>query len=235
MLLAVQSLSAKYVKRPVIEDISFSLGEKENLAIIGHNGAGKTTLVRSIFGLHQLAEGNIYFKEKDVIKNTAAQNVNLGMAYVAQGHNVFPTLTVKENLSLGVYQIRNISKEEKENRIESIYQLFPILRERSKQIAGTMSGGQQQMLAIGISLMSKPKLLLLDEPSTGLAPILVKQVLDSIKVINEEMGTSVVLVEQNVREALRVTDRAIVIKRGKMIYNGHSTELMKSDSLWDLF
>jgi branched-chain amino acid transport system ATP-binding protein len=235
LLLSVKDVSAKYVKRPVIEGISFSIKDKQIIAILGHNGAGKTTLLRSIFGLHDVSEGIIEFDGKIINKNSASQNVRQGMAYVAQGHNVFATLTVLENLELGLYQLKDVSKEEKKSRIDSIFEMFPILRERSKQLAGTMSGGQQQMLAIGIALMSRPKLLLLDEPSTGLAPVLVQQVLESVQRVNKEMGTSVILVEQNVREALRSTEQAIVIKRGKVIHEGSSRDLIDNKSLWQLF
>jgi branched-chain amino acid transport system ATP-binding protein len=235
MLLTVSDVEAKYVKRPVIENVSFSINEKEKIAIIGHNGAGKTTLLRSIFGLHHVSKGEIDFDGKKVKNNATAQNVGMGMAFVAQGHNVFSTLTVNENLKLGLYQMSHLTKEERQERLDSVYNLFPILKERAKQLAGTMSGGQQQMLAIGIALMAKPRLLMLDEPSTGLSPLLVKKVLESIEKVHEELGTSIMLVEQNVKEALRVTDRAIVLKRGKIILDAPSEELLIRQTLWDLF
>jgi branched-chain amino acid transport system ATP-binding protein len=235
MLLEVSDISARYVKRPVIEDLSFTIKEKEKIAIIGHNGAGKTTLLRSIFGLHQVSKGEIVFSGTKIVNNSTAKNVSMGMAFVAQGHNVFAPLTVQENLKLGLYQMTHMTKAERQERLDAVNNLFPILKDRSKQLAGTMSGGQQQMLAIGIALMAKPKLLMLDEPSTGLSPLLVQKVLESVEKVHEELGTSIILVEQNVKEALRVTDRAIVIKQGRIIYEGPSKELLDRDTLWDLF
>lgn len=233
MLLEMKEVDSSYVKRPVLKKLSINVDQGEMIALLGHNGAGKTTALRNMFGLHKPSSGQIHFNDEDVTNMSPNKHVLKGMAFVPQGHNVFPTLTVRENLKLGCYHVKN--SKAIEDLIEEVYELFPILKERQKQLAGTMSGGQQQMLALGIALMSKPKILLLDEPSTGLAPVLVERVLEVVQKINKEKGMSIILVEQNVKDALKVTDRVYVLKRGEVIYEGSSRDLEKEESLWHLF
>lgn len=233
MLLQMENVVASYVKRPVLEEVNISVKQGQMVALIGHNGAGKTTALRCMFGLHKLSSGRVFFQNEEVTNWSANEHVRKGMAFVPQGHNVFPTLNVRENLKLGCYHIHKA--KDIEELTEVVYELFPILRERDGQLAGTMSGGQQQMLALGIALMSRPKLLLLDEPSTGLAPVLVDRVMEVIQKINKDFGMSIILVEQNVHDALCVTDQVYVLKRGKVIHQGQSQELAKESSLWHLF
>lgn len=233
MFFRMENVVASYVKRPVLESVTIQVNEGEMVALLGHNGAGKTTALRCMFGLHKVSSGKVIFKGEDVTMLSPHEHVQKGMAFVPQGHNVFPSLDVSKNLKLGCYNIRDSQKIKEQ--LELVYELFPILKEREKQLAGTMSGGQQQMLAIGIALMSRPRLLILDEPSTGLSPVLVDRVLEVIQRLNKEHGMSIILVEQNVKDALAVTDRTYVLKRGKVIYEGASEELLQEYSLWHLF
>lgn len=233
MFLQMENVVASYVKRPVLENVSIQVNEGEMVALIGHNGAGKTTTLRSMFGLNKVSSGKITFCGEDVTSLSPNEHVKRGMAFVPQGHNVFPTLEVKKNLKLGCFHVKD--QKYIDEQLELIFELFPILKEREKQLAGTMSGGQQQMLALGIALMSRPKLLMLDEPSTGLAPVLVDRVMEVVQKINRDLKTSIILVEQNVSDALTVTNRVYVLKRGGVIHEGSSEELAKEKSLWHLF
>jgi branched-chain amino acid transport system ATP-binding protein len=232
MLLEVRDVVAGYGKKTVLRQISLEIAEEEVVAIIGHNGAGKTTLLRAIFGLLRLREGQIRYQGERIDGRRPARNVQEGIAFVPQGHGVFPDLSVRENLELGAHAAGTADLDE---RLEAVFSLFPILRERDHQKAGTLSGGQQQMLALGMALVMRPKLLLLDEPSLGLAPFLVQRVLDTVIEINRGFKTAVLLVEQNVKQALRIAGRVYVMKVGRIVYTGDPGSLAQPQKLWQLF
>lgn len=217
-LLEVAGLSAGYQKIMVLRDISLTVAPGEFVSIIGHNGAGKTTLVSSILGMVPPRGGHVRLDGEELAGRPPADNVTLGIALVPQARAVFPNLTVEDNLEL--VGTRRALQAGYATRLAEVLDLFPILKERAQQLAGTMSGGQQRMLAIGIALMQSPRLLMLDEPSLGLAPVLVQQVMDRILEINRKRGVAILLIEQNVRAALNVCTRAYVMKLGKMVYDG---------------
>ena len=198
------------------------------MALIGANGAGKTTIMHSICNLIPKAGGKVTFEDKDITNTPAHKLISMGMAQVPEGRRIFQELTVAENLRLGAYTRKD--KGEIAASLEEMYDRFPILKERSKQIAGTLSGGEQQMLATTRALMSKPKLLLMDEPSMGLSPLFVNIIFDMIKKVNEE-GTTVLLVEQNAKKALSIADRGYVLEIGKMVKTGTGKELLEDDSI----
>jgi len=214
MLLTVENLRASYGLKRVLFDISLAVGEREIVAVIGPNGAGKTTTLRSIFGIHAQREGEIVFDGQDVSGNSCFRNLLSGICYVPQGGRVFRNLTVDENLIMGGHILND--KNEKREKLETVNGLFPILGERKRQLASTLSGGERQMLAIGMSMMLTPRILLLDEPSIGLAPVLVPRVMEAVKNINQNFGTSVLIVEQNARQVLRISDRVYVMKVGRI-------------------
>jgi branched-chain amino acid transport system ATP-binding protein len=214
MFLNVGNLSASYGPKRVLFDISLSVGEKEIVAIIGPNGAGKTTTLRSIIGIHSQREGEIVFDGQDVSGNSCLRNLLSGICYVPQGGRVFRNLTVAENLIMGGHILND--KNEKREKLETVNGLFPILGERKRQLASTLSGGERQMLVIGMSMMLTPRLLLLDEPSIGLAPALVPKLMEAIKNINQNFGTSVLIVEQNARQVLKISERVYVMKVGRI-------------------
>lgn len=227
-MLTIDKLNAFYGKLQVLHDVSICINKGERVGIFGHNGAGKTTLLKSCVGDVAMVDGRITYDDYEIVSDEVYLNVRQGIAFNPQGHNVFRDLTVEQNLDIaGLLHDPAYSAE--------VYGIFPILAERRTQMAGSLSGGQQQMLALGMCLMTRPSLLLLDEPTTGLAPIIVKQVLDCIVRINEAEGTTVVVVEQNVAATLKEVDRALVIKSGRVIYDGSSQELLQKDSLWDMF
>jgi len=232
MLLEVRDAVAGYGKKTVLRRISLEIAEEEVVAIIGHNGAGKTTLLRTIFGLLRLQEGQIRYRGARIDGRRPALNVREGIAFVPQGHGVFPDLAVRENLELGAHAA---GAADLGDRMEAVFSLFPILRERDRQTAGTLSGGQQQMLALGMALVMRPKLLLLDEPSLGLAPFLVQRVLETVTEINHRFETAVLLVEQNVRQALQIARRVYVMKVGQIVYTGDPESLAQAQRLWQLF
>ena len=227
-MLQVESLNASYGKLHVLHDLTFTINEGERVAIFGHNGAGKTTLLRACVGDLASVSGAIQYRGTPILVNEAHVNVGLGLGLVQQGANVFRELSVGENLLIA--GLRNQSRAQ-----EEVYGLFPLLKERREQIAGSLSGGQQQMLAIGMALMTQPSILLLDEPTTGLAPVIVRDVLHSVSEINRNRGTTIVVVEQNVQATLEHVDRAIVLKSGRIVYDGPSSTLLEQESLWELF
>ena len=212
--LQVENLHAGYGKVPVLRDVSFDVGESEVVAIIGPNGAGKTTTLRSIIGIHRQREGEIVLDGQDVSSNSCFKNLLSGICYVPQGGRIFRNLNVSENLIMGGHIVKD--KNEKIERMEQVFRVFPVLKERVRQSANTMSGGERQMLAMGMSMMLTPRLLLLDEPSIGLAPALVPKLMEAIKNINQNFGTSVLIVEQNARQALKISDRVYVMKVGRI-------------------
>ena len=227
-MLKVDNISAYYGDLQALWGLSLQVDEGELVALVGPNGAGKTTTLKVITGLLKLASGSINFNGSDLGKETAHKIVELGVSLVPEGGRVFSGMSVLENLELGSF-IPNARKV-KDDSLKSIYEIFPRLEERQKQQAGTLSGGERQMLAIARALMSKPKLLLLDEPSFGLAPILVQQMFEMIEQINKQ-GVTVLLVEQNVRAALELASRAYVIENGRIVGEGKGDVLLSFESI----
>ncbi len=222
-MLNIKDLNVAYEKVQVLWDVSFNITEGEVVTLLGSNGAGKSTTVKTIQGLLKPKSGSIRFMDKHIEGLPAYKIVNEGIALVPEGREIFPKMSVLENLILGAYVSR--AKDLQDESLEWVFKLYPKLDERKKQLAGTMSGGEQQMLAIARALMSKPKLLILDEPSFGLAPVVVLQVFDIIKKLREE-GVTVLLVEQNVHHALEISDRAYVLEKGRIIREGKGSELL---------
>ena len=231
-MLEVENVSAAYGLIQILWDVSFKIREKEIVSIIGPNGAGKTTLVKTIMGLLPAKNGTIRFKGENIEKLPTYEIVKKGVTLIPEGREIFPRMTVEENMLLGAYTIndKNAVKESKER----IYQIFPVLKKKEKALAHTLSGGEQQMLVICRSLMSNPELLILDEPSLGLAPIIVGKVLDTLRKINEE-GVSVLLVEQNIRDSLNIADRGYVLEEGKIIIEGKGRELLSNDHIKEVY
>lgn len=232
-LLDVHELSAGYGKRSVVHDVDLSLRPGEIRVILGHNGAGKTTLVRSIFGLIRPSGGAVRYRGADITRRRCAENVRAGIALVPQGHGIFRSLTVRENLELGAYSMEDGATVLA--TLEAVFDLFPILRQRSSQIAGTMSGGQQQMLAMGMALMHRPDVMILDEPSIGLAPNLVQRVMEAIAEVNRTLRMAVLMVEQNVTYALPIAQSVTVLRTGRKIYDGPPGPLGDRQYLMTLF
>ncbi len=231
MLLEVRGLCVNYGRIEAIRDISFTVEEGEIVTLIGANGAGKTTTMKTVSGLRPVRAGTVTFQGKDITEMPAHERPVLGISQAPEGRGCFPGMTVNENLEMGTYA-RPDRKNRKviEQDLERVFDLFPRLKERSNQAAGTMSGGEQQMLAIGRALMSRPKLLLLDEPSMGLAPKLIKQIFDIITEINSQ-GTTVLLVEQNAAQALKRAHRAYILETGEIVREGTGAELAADDSV----
>ena len=223
-LLEVRDLHVFYGRIEAIKGVSFTLNEGEIVTLIGANGAGKTTTLRTISGVRTVAEGSIFFEGEDITKMAPHDRVKRGICQAPEGRGIFPGMTVRENLDMGTY-VRGDKGPQKAKDLERVMQLFPRLRERIGQMGGTLSGGEQQMLAIGRALMSKPRLLLLDEPSMGLAPMLIAQIFTIIKEINAE-GISVLLVEQNATQALRTAHRGYVLETGYVVKTGTGNDLL---------
>lgn len=228
-LLEVKDLEVYYGVIRALKGISFEVNKGEIVTLIGANGAGKTTTLQSIIGLIPTRGGTVTYNGKDITKTPCHKLVHLGMSQVPEGRRIFQELTVYENLLMGAYS-RKQSKTEFKKDIEDIYKRFPRLEERKNQIASTLSGGEQQMLAMGRALMSHPEIILLDEPSMGLAPIFVEQVFDIIKTLKES-GTTILLVEQNAKKALEIADRAYVLETGAITASGTGRELAQSDEI----
>jgi len=227
MLLELQGVEAGYGKKKVLNGVSFNLAEGELLAMVGPNGAGKTTALRVISGQIHPFKGRILFHEQDISQRPAFRNVRHGISAVPQGGKVFKPLTVRENLEIGGYLLSR--PEEVENSVEQVYKLFPILRERKTQMASTLSGGEQQMLAIGRGLMLKPQILLLDEPSLGLAPLVLRNLMKAIVSVKEQIRSSIIIVEQNVNEVLKIADRVYGMKLGKIVFQDEAPEKLMQD------
>jgi branched-chain amino acid transport system ATP-binding protein len=225
-VLQVRDLRVCYGRVPAIHDVSLALGAGEILAVVGANGAGKSTLLRAIAGLSQVAAGTIELEGRSIQGLPAHQRVPLGLALVPEGRHLFPRLTVQRNLELGAFTRRD--SREVASSLEMVLETVPILRDRRAQLAGTLSGGEQQMLAIARGLMSKPRLLLLDEPSWGVAPIIVSRIFETIQAVNRT-GVAILLVEQNVKRALSVAHRAAVIQTGRVVAEGTAADLLGSD------
>ena len=227
-MLEVKDLEVYYGVIQAIKGISFEVNKGEVIALIGANGAGKTTTLHTITGLLSPKKGHVLFEGKDITKVPAHKIVSMGMAHVPEGRRVFAELSVYENLKMGAYTRKD--KNEIEESLANEYKRFPRLEERKNQMAGTLSGGEQQMLAMGRALMSKPKIILMDEPSMGLSPILVNEIFDIIRAVSES-GTTVLLVEQNAKKALAIADRAYVLETGKIVLEGNAKDLLEDDSI----
>jgi|HigsolmetaAR203D_1030402.scaffolds.fasta_scaffold03336_2 branched-chain amino acid transport system ATP-binding protein len=230
--LEVKGLVSGYGNKQVLNGVDLHVRKKEVVLLVGHNGAGKTTLLSTIYGLIPARGGEVLLYDQPVQTLKTEQIVRKGMALTPQGHGIFPRLTVADNLDLASYSVSD--KHWAEQRKKDIYEMFPILHERRTQRAGTMSGGQQQMLAIGMSLMSDPKMLMLDEPSIGLAPVIVENLMNSIREIVERFGISVLLVEQNVTQGLRIADRVYAMKMGEIV-GEEDAKSVDMDKLWHMF
>lgn len=227
-MLKIENLNIKYGAIHAVKGIDLEVKQGEIVTLIGANGAGKTSILKALSGLVKASEGTITYEGKILNKMSAQDIMKLGISHVPEGRRIFAGMSVLENLELGAYQRKD--KEGIKNDLESVYQRFPILKDRSKQNAATLSGGEQQMLAMGRALMSKPKLLLLDEPSMGLAPILVREIFSIIEDIKKQ-GVTVLLVEQNARMALSVADRAYVLETGNVVMSGTGKELAESEDI----
>ena len=227
-LLKVDNIEVYYGMIKALKGISFEVNKGEIVALIGANGAGKTTILHTVTGLLKPKTGTIIYKDKDITKTPAHKIVTMGMAHVPEGRRIFSQLSVFDNIKLGAYTRKD--KDEIEQTLNYVYERFPRLKERKNQIAGTLSGGEQQMLAMGRALMSKPDFVLMDEPSMGLSPLLVSEIFEIIKAINEN-GTTVLLVEQNAKKALSIADRAYVLETGSIVLSGDAKELMNDESV----
>lgn len=227
-MLKVTDLEVYYGVIKAIKGVSFEVNQGEVIALIGANGAGKTTILHTVTGLIQPKHGKIEFEGNDITKTPAHKIVSMGMAHVPEGRRVFAQLSVYENLKMGAYTRKD--KNEIEETLATVYKRFPRLEERKNQMAGTLSGGEQQMLAMGRALMSHPKIILMDEPSMGLSPIFVNEIFDIIQEVSAS-GTTVLLVEQNAKKALSIADRAYVLETGNIVLDGEAKELMNNDSI----
>ena len=232
MLLEIDDITLFYGRIQALHGISVEVNEGEIVALVGANGAGKTTIMRAVSGLRPIASGAIRFDGRDITKMRADKRVALGICQAPEGRGIFPGMTVLENLEMGAYIRRDTAAIRHD--LERVYELFPRLEERRRQTSGTLSGGEQQMLAVGRALMSRPKLLLLDEPSMGLAPMLIQQIFTIISQINQP-GTTILLVEQNAQQALSRAHRAYVLETGRIVKTGTGAELLSDPSVKDAY
>jgi branched-chain amino acid transport system ATP-binding protein len=232
-LLSVESVEAGYRRRAVVYDVSLTVRAGEIVTVLGHNGAGKTTTMKTAFGLLRPMKGRVVYMGEDVSGASCARHVAMGMSYTPAERFVFPDLPVSVNLRLGA--LGEPSKAERGRRVARVYEMFPILQERRDQLAGTFSGGQQRILSVGMALMSDPKLMLFDEPSLGVSPAIVQQILTALRQMADEDGRAVVMLEQNVGHALREADRVYVMRSGSVILEETADAMRKRDHWWDLF
>ena len=232
-MLKIKKLTVHYGPLPALKEISLEVGRGETIALIGPNRAGKTTLLLTLSGILETTEGRIYFEEEDITNLNPYQIVLKGLIHIPQGRHIFPTLSVLDNLLLGAYTKRK-EKEGIENGLEEVYHLFPKLSERKDQRAGTLSGGEQQMLAIGRALMGRPKLLVLDEPSLGLAPRFIEEIFATLKKMNQN-GLTLFIVEQEIHLTLSISHRGYLLKNGRLIREGPASALLESQEIKDLY
>lgn len=225
-MLSVKDLNVSYGAIHAIHDVSLEVNDGEIVSLIGANGAGKTTILHTITGLKKAQSGSVTYNDNDLLKTEPSKIITLGMAHVPEGRHIFPGMTVEENLEMGAY----IRKDDLSASMKEVYERFPRLKERRKQLAGTLSGGEQQMLAVGRALMSKPSILLMDEPSMGLSPLLVKEIFSIIKEVHKQ-GITVLLVEQNAKMALSISDRAYVLETGHISMSGAADELLNDEQV----
>ena len=231
-ILEIENIKVRYSGLPVLQGVSLLVNQGETVSVLGANGAGKSTLLRAVMGTQHAFEGRILYKGREIQKLNTEAIVRLGLVYVPEEKMLFGPLSVEENLILGAYVLDD--HQQVRQNLEFVYNLFPKLKERRKQPGSTLSGGEQQMVAIGRGLMSRPRILMLDEPSLGLAPLLVDEVLDTIRKLKEE-GITILLVEQNVREALDLSDRAYVLQTGRIVGEGSGRELLEGDLFREAF
>ncbi len=224
-MLVVEDLHVYYGKIKALDSVSIRIGEGEAVAVVGRNGAGKSTLIKTVMGVVRASRGRIIFEEKDITNLPPWERAKLGLGYIPEGRRLFPYLTVEENLVLGGYSIS--TREELRERLEEVYNLFPRLRERRKQLARTLSGGEAQMLAIARALVAKPKLLLMDEPSQGLAPVVVDEIFKKISELKES-GQAILLVEQNVKKALEIADKVYILETGRLVLEATPEEALRN-------
>lgn len=231
MMLDVRDLVVGYNQKNVLHGVSLAVDKAEIVALVGHNGAGKTTLMRSALGLTPSTSGSVRFNGQTVAAGRVAQTVARGLAFVPQGRNTFRSLKVAENLDIAV----NAGGPGAAALVDGVFDMFPILRERLAQPAGKLSGGQQQMVALALALVRGPRLIMLDEPSTGLSPVMVDEVFRRVVEMRERFGISVLIVDQNVRRLLGIVDRLAVLKAGRMVFDGPPAGITNDDQLWQLF
>jgi branched-chain amino acid transport system ATP-binding protein len=231
MMLAIRDLVVGYHLKNVLHGVSLDVGKAEIVALVGHNGAGKTTLMRSALGLTPWRTGSVVFDGQAVVTGRVAQTVARGFAFVPQGRNTFRSLKVSENLDVAV----NAGGPSAKARMDEVFAMFPILRERLAQPASKLSGGQQQMVALALALVRGPRLIMLDEPSTGLSPVMVDEVFKRVVEMRERFGISVLIVDQNVRRLLSIVDRVAVLKAGRKVFDGAPATIQNDDQLWQLF
>lgn len=234
-MLSIEGLRTSYGSIRVLKGVSIQIPKGKVVSIIGANGAGKSTLLKNISGLVKAQEGRIIYKGKNIAGMPANRIVGLGISQVPEGRQLFAHLTVLDNIRLGAYHyFKRSNRDEINGRIEHVYQIFPILEKRSKQVAGTLSGGEQQMLAIARALMGRPELLLLDEPSMGIAPLIVREIFNVIKKLNAS-GTTILLVEQNAKAALKVANHCYVLERGEVVLEGLAAELLDNPKVKEVY
>lgn len=229
-MLKVDKLNVHYGVIHAIEDVSLEVGDGEIVTLIGANGAGKTTILHTITGLKKASGGSVFWDDVNLLKEEPSKIITHGIAHVPEGRHVFVNMTVRENLEMGAYMYGRSQKDKVMERMEAVFQKFPRLKERQNQLAGTFSGGEQQMLAVGRALMSDPRIILMDEPSMGLSPLLVQEIFYIIKEVNAQ-GITILLVEQNAKMALKVANRAYVLETGKIKLSGDAKELLNNDEV----
>ena len=232
-MLKVEGLSSGYGNLQVLWDVSLGVGKGEVVGVFGPNGAGKTTLLRTVSGLNKPTAGKIYFEGVEITAKSVRERTMLGISYVPEGKRVFPQMTVRENLMLGASTLSDPDKVRK--RLEEVYEIFPRLKERMNQYASTLSGGEMQMLTVARGLMANPKLLMLDEPSFGVAPIYVSRIFKLLKELNVEIGLTILLVEQKVREALKLCGRCYILESGRVVLEGEAADLERNDYVREVY
>ena len=228
-MLRIERIKASYDEVPALHDVSFKVEPGQIVSIVGANGAGKSTIMKSVSSLLKVDEGSIFFEDRRIDQTPPHQVVDLGIALVPEGRRLFARLSVMQNLTLGAYTRK--SPEHRESTLKKIFEIFPVLASRRNQYAGTLSGGEQQMLAIARGLMSKPKLLMLDEPSMGIMPKLITEIFEMIQRVNREEGLTILLVEQNVQEALEVAHYAYILQTGRIVMEGRPPDLLQTDMI----
>lgn len=232
-MLVVKDLVAGYSKMPAIHGVSFKVEEGQIVAILGSNGAGKTTTLKTVMGILPAMSGSITYKGQNLSGVPSHKMVELGISMVPEGRHLFPKMSIYDNLMMGAYTVKDKAKIQQ--KLQTIYEIFPILEERKNQLAGTMSGGEQQMVAIGRALMCDPELLILDEPSLGIMPKLVDEIFEFIKKINKEMGVTIVIIEQNAEKTLAFSDYAYVISEGETVIEGKASDLLADDQVQKVY